>query len=144
MSPPGKKTNNKKAKPRPTLDSIANAKLEEEFQVIEEDPDSVSCSSDSEEERLIQNGGAVEDSEEMLERVRKIESLPIGFKDFLSTLDFQMLGLFVKCMLGFFFASLILSLIFLIFVFFFNEDLWFEYFPVSDDLEPSSPFKFEL
>ena len=69
----------------------------------------------------------------MQERVAKIEAHKLSFADFLSSLDYDMLKLFVKSMLAYLFASVILSLIFLVCVYFFNEDLWYEYFPVSDD-----------
>eukprot|EP00095_Tigriopus_kingsejongensis_P003889 maker-scaffold603_size126491-snap-gene-0.27 protein:Tk03889 transcript:maker-scaffold603_size126491-snap-gene-0.27-mRNA-1 annotation:"abc-2 type transporter" len=138
----------RKPQPRPTIGSSAPL-LEDEFQVIESDADTVSETSESGEEDTplsYQNGGLAEDCPEMLERVRQIEAIPITFSDYLSCLDYDMLKLFFQCMFGFFFCSLIISLVFLIFVYFCNEDLWFEYFPVSDDEEDYVSFggKFEL
>ena len=53
----------------------------------------------------------------------------------MGVLDWYMLKLFVKSLFYFCFFGFILSLIYLCFVFALNEDLWYEYFPPSDDNE---------
>ncbi len=129
-------------------------RLDDEFDVIESDPDSASESEvDSEPDEQVtkadikdkdkskqsdkKNKDVEEIVDKQLKRIREIESTKVGLKEFLQCLDWSMLGLFVKGMLAYFTIGGILCLIFLCFVYKFNEQLWYEYFPAEDisDLE---------
>ena len=92
-----------------------------------------SSDDDSESGLLIPTKGLQEGSEEMQKRVRKIEKIKYTFRDFLSVLDYYMLGLFVKFMLGFFTLCGVLCLVYVFVIFFFFENQWYEYFPVRDE-----------
>ena len=133
--------------------------MEEEFDVVEEEPDEVSTTSDELElskndtdnkvwKDLPKKDAFFVDKElsgyklgqigrintlESKERVAKIQSVKLTVWDYFSVLDYEMLGLFFQCMIGFFISGLFLSLIYLTYVYFFNEDIWYEYFPVEDD-----------
>ena len=132
--------------------------LGDEFDVVESDPDIVSSSSsdedstpeaeaktldkkepakDDEDDETADIGSFAsanlsEGSPEMAERMRKIRSIRISFGDALSCLDMGMLKTFCLIMSAFFGTGAALSLLFLIGVYFFHEDLWYEYFPVPD------------
>ncbi len=126
-----------------TEDLAEQPLLEEEFDIVEEEPDQISSSSESGEENGQEevDSSLVPNSEETPEeRVRRIESVQLSFRDFLSCLDYNMLGLFALSMIAFFTFGLLLSLVLLSGVFFFNEDLWYEYFPVSDEENNYSEF----
>ena len=59
--------------------------------------------------------------------------MKIGFREFLGVLDWYMLKLFVKSLLFFCLLGSFFSVVYLILVYFLSEDLWYEYFPPSDD-----------
>ena len=76
-----------------------------------------------------ETNGKKETSEE---RVGRISQTNVSFMDFwFQCLDWEMLKLFFGLLILFFFAVGIASLLYLFFVFNFNEKLWYYYFPVS-------------
>lgn len=78
--------------------------------------------SDSEEEEPKQ------ETEE--ERVARIGQVSVSFTDFVfKCIDYDMLKLFLGSMIGFFCLVLIVTIIYLIFCFFFFERQWELYFP---------------
>ena len=145
--------------------------LEDEFDIVEEDPDLVDSTTEDDSDTEVepspkpvkgkvtkprQDGNDVprfipspqESEAEQRKRIARLESTKIGIRDWYNCLDFDMLRLFWKSMFAFFFLGLVISLVFLVFVYFFNEDLWYEYFPVASDLSlnkaPSQKNKQEL
>ena len=92
---------------------------EEELDVIESEPDSVS----SEEEK------AAEASEQ---RANKIRNTKVGLTEFLQTLDYRFLGLFFKSILAYFLLCFCMCLLYLFFTYHLNKPMWHEYFPVED------------
>lgn len=141
--------------------------LDDEFDIVEEDPDLVESTTDEDSDTEIetspmssknskgkgakprQDGDdfprfmprANETEGEQRKRIAKLESTRIGISDWYNCLDFEMLNLFWKSMFGFFFVGLVFSLVFLSMVYFFNEDLWYEYFPVASDESLKVPAK---
>ena len=76
-----------------------------------------------------ESNGKKETSEE---RVDRISHTHVSFMDFwFQCLDWEMLRLFFGLLMLFFCAVGIASLLYLFFVFSFNEKLWYYYFPVS-------------
>ena len=77
--------------------------------------------SDSEEEQPIK------ETEE--QRVKRISQVPVSFADFVfKCIDYDMLKLFIGSMVGFFCLVIIVTLIYLLFCFFFFERQWELYF----------------
>ncbi len=123
---------------------------EEEFDIVEEAPDSPSDSSDNDgddrdDETMVGRSpglkvvlGLREGSSEMRERLRLIRQQSITFGDFFfHCLDWAMLGRFAIAMVAFFSASAAIFAVFVAIIFFVNEDQWTKYFPPDDDLSPS-------
>ena len=141
------KTTTRKPRPKSKLSIEKDFENCDEFDIIESDPDSVT--SDSSEEsapedevlnkrKKFQNQkppslSPEEKSVNAFKKERIIEQTHVGFKEYCSALDWRMLGYFFKSLLGFFACGLILGLIHLVITFAFNEDLWYEYFPIDDD-----------
>ena len=64
------------------------------------------------------------------ERVARIGQVSVSFTDFVfKCIDYDMLKMFVGSMIGFFCLVLIVTIIYLIFCFFFYERQWELYFP---------------
>eukprot|EP00092_Neocalanus_flemingeri_P062885 GFUD01075962.1.p1 GENE.GFUD01075962.1~~GFUD01075962.1.p1 ORF type:complete len:127 (+),score=36.26 GFUD01075962.1:76-456(+) len=83
-------------------------------------------------EKDIPNG----DKETNKERVERISHTNVSFMEFwMQCIDWNMLRLFFGLLMLFFFAVGFTSLLYLMFVFSFKENLWYYYFPVSSKEE---------
>ena len=112
---------------------------DEEFDVVE-----VSSSSDDNEENISdeiqeknqiiinhQNSKSAE-TKRLEKRLKKIQSVKIGFRELYEVLDKPFLKLFFGSLFLYLFVSCILCCIYLILVYNFNEALWYEYFPINE------------
>lgn len=128
--------------------------VDEEFDVVESDPDQVTDSESENDENpntdprrrslKVPRKSLAEGSDEMKERLRKLSCIQLTWKDYVSTLDFYMLGLFFKGMFLFFFIGFLLFLLSMVVIYYCNKDLWYEYFPVDDDEEEFLVFRDEF
>ena len=116
---------------------VTDNTFDEDFDVVESDPDSVS--SEDSENAEIDNFDAVKEISEkakeekrIQERLKKIQSTKVGLREFLQCFDYRMLGLFFKTIFAYLICASILCSIYLIVIYFFNKALWHEYFPVED------------
>eukprot|EP00092_Neocalanus_flemingeri_P062884 GFUD01075961.1.p1 GENE.GFUD01075961.1~~GFUD01075961.1.p1 ORF type:complete len:127 (+),score=32.39 GFUD01075961.1:76-456(+) len=83
-------------------------------------------------EKDIPNG----DKETNKERVERISHTNVSFMEFwMQCIDWNMLRLFFGLLMLFFFAVGFATLLYLMFVFSFKENLWYYYFPVSNKEE---------
>ena len=109
-----------------------------EFDIIESEPDSVSSSSEEEQEvaKKVPEKPVSKPREltkkEQEERLKKISEVKIGFKEFLQVLDYRMLGIFFKSIIYYFIFAFFMCGIYLICIYNFNQAMWHEYFPVQD------------
>eukprot|EP00092_Neocalanus_flemingeri_P062883 GFUD01075960.1.p1 GENE.GFUD01075960.1~~GFUD01075960.1.p1 ORF type:complete len:119 (+),score=30.67 GFUD01075960.1:76-432(+) len=70
------------------------------------------------------------------ERVERISHTNVSFMEFwMQCIDWNMLRLFFGLLMLFFFAVGFATLLYLMFVFSFKENLWYYYFPVSNKEE---------
>ena len=111
---------------------------DEEFDVVE-----VSSSSDDNEENISneieeknpiinhQNSKSAE-TKRLEKRLKKIQSVKIGFRELYEVLDKPFLKLFFGSLFLYLFVSCILCCIYLTLVYNFNEALWYEYFPINE------------
>ena len=116
---------------------------DEEFDVVE-----VSSSSDDNEENISdeiqeknpeknpiiinhQNSKSAE-TKRLEKRLKKIQSVKIGFRELYEVLDKPFLKLFFGSLFLYLFVSFILCCIYLTLVYNFNEALWYEYFPINE------------
>lgn len=110
--------------------------------MIESDAASVSDESDSTEEPIketlkhlneeVQKRKAESQEKTIQERIKVIKNTKVGVKEFLQVLDPGLLKLFFGSLAGYYIVGFILCTLYLIFVYFFNDSLWHEYFPVED------------
>jgi len=114
--------------------------LDEEFDVVESDADSISSDENSENSEIYTKIESVKEISEkakeekrLQERLEKIKNTKVSIKDFFVTaLDWHMLGLFFKTILAYLLCVTILCIIYLILIYFFNKAMWYEYFPIED------------
>lgn len=92
----------------------------------------------------LSKGTVQEKSEAAAEREKEIVATRVGITDLAYLLDPTLIKIQFRFMFLFFVVVVICTLIHLIVCYFFNEDLWYKYFPIDVDesLEPSS--KYEL
>jgi len=114
--------------------------LEDEFDVVESDADSISSDENSENSEIYNKIESVKEISEkakeekrLQERLEKIKNTKVSIKDFFQTaLDWHMLGLFFKTILAYFLCVTFLCIIYLVLIYFFNKAMWYEYFPIED------------
>eukprot|EP00092_Neocalanus_flemingeri_P042068 GFUD01045839.1.p2 GENE.GFUD01045839.1~~GFUD01045839.1.p2 ORF type:complete len:121 (-),score=30.77 GFUD01045839.1:586-948(-) len=88
------------------------------------------------EKTSIEKDAANENKETNEERVKRISHTNVSFMEFwMQCIDWNMLRLFFGLLMLFFFAVGFTSLLYLMFVFSFKENLWYYYFPVSNKEE---------
>jgi len=78
--------------------------------------------------------GLQEGSVEMEERLRLIRQQKLTFRDYMEALDWDMLKLFFVCVFAFLLTGFLLTLVILVIIYFTSEDLWYEYFPVPENI----------
>ena len=126
---------------------LLNEEQDDEFDIIESEPDSYhSDESDNECQSLNNpvNKDSITEAKRIEKRLQEINKVKIGLKEFIQVLDKPMLTLFIKTVLFYLILGFTLCGIYLVFVYFFNEAAWYEYFPVEEDDEVMPDMKQEL
>ena len=126
---------------------LLNEEQDDEFDIIESEPDSYhSDESDNESKSLNNpvNKDSITEAKRIEKRLQEINKVKIGFKEFIQVIDKPMLTLFIKTVLFYLILGFTLCGIYLVFVYFFNEAAWYEYFPVEEDDEVLPDMKQEL
>ena len=127
---------------------LLNEEQDDEFDIIESEPDSYHSDESENECKILNNTSADKDSiteaKRIEKRLQEINKVKIGLKEFIQVLDKPMLTLFIKTVLFYLILGFTLCGIYLVFVYFFNEAAWYEYFPVEEDDEVLPNMKQEL
>ena len=83
--------------------------------------------------KIINHQNCKSDETKRLEkRLKKIQSVKIGFRELYEVLDKPFLKLFFFSIFLYLFVSFILCCLYLILVYNFNEALWYQYFPINE------------
>ena len=126
---------------------LLNEEQDDEFDIIESEPDSYhSDESDNECNSLNKSPDkeSITEAKRIEKRLQEINKVKIGLREFIQVLDKPMLTLFTKTILFYLILGFTLCGIYLVFVYFFNEAAWYEYFPVEEDDEVLPEMKQEL
>ena len=117
---------------------LLNEEQDDEFDIIESEPDSYHSDESDNESKSLNNSvnkDSITEAKRIEKRLQEINKVKIGLKEFIQVLDKPMLTLFIKTVLFYLILGFTLCGIYLVFVYFFNEAAWYEYFPVEEDDE---------
>ena len=128
---------------------LLNEEQDDEFDIIESEPDSYHSDDSDNEPKCLSKDSATEkvsttEAKRIEKRLQEINKTKVGLREFIQVLDKPMLTLFIKTVLFYLILGFTFCGIYLVFVYFFNEPAWYEYFPVEEDDEILPIMKQEL